>query len=326
VEQLELDRDGSKQLLAELGIKTGHYAVVCGLDALREYLTQHENQFVKVSTTRGDMETFRSDNYDLIEPKLDELEHTLGAKKKIMEFIVEDAIEPAVEVGYDGFTIDGQFARGAMFGVEVKDKALMMKTARYDDIPSVLRDINAKLAPVFKACRMRSFWSSEVRVTPDCEGYLIDPCPRLGSPPGELFQIMVSNWPDIIWAGAEGNLVEPHFEGKWGAELLIISEWADKNWQAIQFPKSMRDNVKLRNCCIIDGRYYVVPQAVGVPEIGAVVAIGNSRKEAIDECNRIAEKVTGYYISVENGMLDEAADQLDKTMAMDETEDERRSA
>ena len=38
-----------------------------------------------------------------------------------------------------------------------------------------------------------------------------------------------------------------------------------------------------------------------MPEIGAVVAIGNSMKEAVEECQRIAEKVEGHYIEVAGG-------------------------
>ena len=45
-----------------------------------------------------------------------------------MEFIVEDGIPDAVEVAYDGYTIDGKFAKNATFGIEVKDKGLVSES------------------------------------------------------------------------------------------------------------------------------------------------------------------------------------------------------
>jgi hypothetical protein len=54
--------------------------------------------------------------------------------------------------------------------------------------------------------------------------------------------------------------------------VLLISDWADQNWMHVSFPDEVRDNVKLRNFCCIEGEYYVIPQWTGCAEIGAVVA------------------------------------------------------
>jgi hypothetical protein len=315
-EDLELFRDASKKHLAKLGIPIGPYKVVRGLDSLRDYLKANNNQYVKISRTRGDMETFAAKNYKLIEPKLDELEHKLGAKKKIMEFVVEAAIDNAVEIGYDGFTIDGQYARNAMWGIECKDEGLVAQATTYDKLPLQAREVNGKLSSTFAALKYRGFFSSEIRVTKDGTGYMIDPCARAGSPPSELYQMMVTNWADIIWNGAEGVLVEPKFAAPWGAELLLLSSWADKNWQAIEFPPAIRPHVKLRNLTIIEGRYYVVPQHVGLPEIGAVVALGSSMDQAISNVGRIAEQVKGYYVDVKASCLDTIKDEFAKVQAL----------
>ena len=314
-EDLELFRADSKEHLKSIGIDIGPYKVIKGLDNLKDYLKRHDNQYVKVSRTRGDMETFRAKNYNLIAPKLGELEYNLGAKAKIMEFIVEEEIPDAVEVGYDGYTIDGKFPKNAMFGIEIKDKGLVMKTLPYAALPDEVRSVNDKLAPTFREFGYRGFFSSEIRITKDHTPYVIDPCARMGSPPGELFQLMVRNWADIVWEGSMGTVVEPVFDAKWGAELLLLSSWADKNWQPVEFPKSIREHVKLRNLTIIDGKYYVVPQAVGLPEIGAVVATGDSMQAAIDEVRRLAAKVEGHYIETVPDSLDEAKDQFDKLRA-----------
>lgn len=310
-EELELDRVASKEHCRTLGIDIGPYEVVIGLDALREHLKRNKNQFVKVSSTRGDFETFKSDNYELIEPRLDELEHSLGAKKKIMEFVVEDEISPAIEIGYDGYTVDGKFPKSAIVGVEVKDKAYACRTMPYAQLPRDVRAVNDRLRPTLKDYGYRGFISTEVRCDDQGHAYLIDPCTRCGSPPSELYQIMITNLADVIWEGSEGIVVEPEFAKPYGAQILLLSDWADRNWQQVEFPASIRENVKLRNMTMIDGDYYVIPQWSGMPEIGAVVAMGDSEGEAIAECKRLAEMVEGYSIEKPIEALDEAKKDLD---------------
>lgn len=318
---LEIDRAKSKKALAKAGLDVGPWERIVGMENLREFLKSNDDQYVKISATRGDMETFHAPTYEQVEPRLEEIEHTLSAHTKEMEFIVEQAIRPAIETGYDGYCIDGQFPDGAMVGVEVKDKAYILKTTTYDQLPGSVRRVNDGIAPILRKEGHRGFLSTEVRVTPEGRAYLIDPCQRLGSPPSELYQELIANLADIIWHGSEGVLVEPIFNAKWGAEVLLLSDWADKNWQHVKFPKSIRNNVKLRNFCIIDGEHYVVPQSSGMPEIGAVVAMGNTPQEAIDECKRIAKLVDGYSIEAPVEAIDEAYEQLRETLKAAKADD-----
>lgn len=314
---LELDRPASKEESKKLGIDIGPYKVITGLDALRKHLKANDDQWVKISGTRGDMETFGAKTYEKVEPRLDELEHNLGALKKIMTFTVEQGINDAVETGYDGYCIDGKFPKGAMTGVEVKDEAYLMKTVAWRDLPDPVRSVNTKLAPSLKKYGYRGFISTEVRCTKDGKAYLIDPCCRAGSPPNELYQVMMTNIAEVIWYGAEGIVIEPEFKAKWGAEVLLISDWADQNWMHVSFPEEIRENVKLRNYCCIDGEYYVIPQWTGSAEIGAVVALGNTPDEAITECKRICELVEGHLLSKPVDALDIAREQLEEVLGED---------
>jgi predicted RNase H-like HicB family nuclease len=313
-EQLELDREESKKLCAAAGIDIGPYKVVTGLDALRKHLKKNADQWVKISCTRGDMETFHAKTYALAEPRLDELEHNLGAKKKVMEFIVEEAIEPAIETGYDGYCIDGRFPKGAMTGVEAKDEAYVMKATTYRELNPLVRGVNDKLRPLLKGFGYRGFISTEIRCTPEGKAYLIDPCARCGSPPNELQQIMIDNLADIMWEGSEGILVEPEFSATFGAQLLLLSDWADQNWEQVKFPSTVRDNIKFYNMTIIEGNYYVIPQKVGMPHFGAVVATGDTLDEAIEECKRIAEMIEGHLIDKPVEALDGARNNFNQIM------------
>ncbi len=315
--ELELDRPKTKDMLAKAGIPIGDYKEIVGLDALRKHLKTHEDAWIKINSTRGDMETFHAPTYEKIEPRLDELEHTLGAKKKIMRFVVEAGIPDAIEAGYDGFCIDGAFPKVGITGIEVKDKGYVGRITKYKDIPPQVQAVNEALVPAFKRYNYRGFWSSEVRISKDGKGYPIDLTARAGSPPSELYQNMISNLAEVIWYGAEGIMIEPEYVAPWGAEVILHCEWADKNWAHIHIPDDVRRNVKLRNYTIIDGEYYIVPQLCGMPEIGAVVATGKTAKEAISEVKRIAGLVEGYYLEAPVDAMDEAIEDLNKILGAD---------
>lgn len=307
-EELELDRVAAKEHCRRLGIDIGPYTVVKGIDALRAHLKRHKNQFVKIPALRGDMETFKADNYELIEPRLNELAHNVASKT--MEFICEDEIPDAIEVGYDGYTVDGRFPKEGIVGVEIKDEAYMGVAMPYRDLPDAVKGVNQCLSKTLRQYNYRGFLSTEIRATPDGKAYLIDPCTRCPSPPSELYQMMISNLADIVWQGSEGIVIDPEFIKPFGAQLLLISDWADKNWQQVDFPASIREHVKLHNLMVIDGEYYVSPQWTGNPAVGAVVAMGDTQEEAIAECKRLAKMVEGYSIEKPESALDKAGEQL----------------
>lgn len=311
-ETLELDRWKTKELLKELGMPVQHCALIKGLDHLREYLQEHEDVWIKVSITRGDFETFHSQNYELSRPRLDALEHELGAKASILEFVVEDAVNDAVEVGYDGWVVDGKYPETSCFGFEIKDLGYLGVVEPYDDLPEPLLWVNEKLSDFFLQHQYRGFFSSECRVGEDQEPYLLDPCCRCGSPPSEVYQELFSNWGDILWNGAEGEVVKPIPTARYACEAMIHSAWADKNWQALQISDEARPFVKLRNHCQIDGVDYAVPQAVGLPEIGAVVGIGETLTEAIEHCHQNAEGVQGYYVQIQMDSIGPAIEEIRK--------------
>lgn len=311
-EEGELDRVLMKEHMKDLGLPVGKYDVVKGLEALRVYLKANKDKWIKVSCLRGDMETFYSPNYKFVEPKLDELEHTLGPIKYITEFVVEENLKDKVEIGYDGWTIDGQYPSECLAGIEIKDLGYIGIAKKYTDLPKEITDFNTKMSATFKEWGYRGFMSTELRVGMDKKAYMVDLCSRSGSPPNELYQNMYTNLAEVMWYGSEGIVVDPIIEGKFGVEALIHSPWADKNWQQIEFPKEFRDNIKIRNLAVINGQYYAVPQTVGLPEIGAVVAHGETLDEAIEKVKEIADQVKGYYLDIKIDSIDKGLEEFKK--------------
>ena len=315
-QEMELLRHKMKEHMKKLGLYVTNYEVIKGTESLREYIKEHPNVYVKINETRGDTETFFAKDYRTIEPVLDELDWKLGAVKYIKEFIVEDAYDDAVETGMDTYCIRGNYPTKSLVGVEIKDLGYIGKFLEYDKIPECITDFNEKISSTMLDFDYRGFFSTEIRVSKDRSPFMLDFCARAGSPPSELYTLMYTNLAEIVYYGALGYVIDPIVEHKFGAEALIHSSWADKNWQEVYFPSKYKDNVKLRNACKINGRYYCAPQHVGLAEIGAVVAVGDTLQEAIDECKKIAEKVTGHYIDIKLDSFDKANEEFEKLSKM----------
>lgn len=311
-EELELLREQAKSELASVGVPVGKFAVCEGMDELRAYLKKHSDVMVKFSFTRGDKESFHVHSYKLSEPELDDLEHRLGPRKNHRTFVVEDLIEPACEISYDGYTIDGQWPEASMWGVEAKGKAYAGVVTDYKDLPEQITRNNAAVAPLLKKWRCRSWFGLETRVTKK-EGipFVIDPLVRFGNPPGALCTIMYRNLAEIFWHGAAGKMVEPVFEDKWGVQLQLYSSWSEDHWQPVYFPEKIAPYVKLQYHTVIDGTHYVVPTADKNPAIGSIVATGPTLEKAIEKCKQYADQVEGPALKVDLTVADDLVQEIE---------------
>lgn len=304
-EELELLREQSKVTLDELGVPIGKFAVCEGIDELRDYLKKHPKVFVKFSFTRGDKESFYVHSYKLTEPELDDLEHRLGPRKNHRTFIVEDKIEPAAEIAYDGYTVDGQWPEATLWGVEVKGVCYGGVVADYKDLPEQITRNNAAVAPWLKERHARTWFAMETRVTKK-EGvpFVVDPMQRFGNPPGALCTLMYRNLAEIIYHGAAGRMVQPVFDNKWGVQVQLYSSWSEEHWQPIYFPEEIEKFVKLQYHTVIDGTHYVVPTPDKNPAVGSVVATGKTLHDAIEKVKGYADKVEGPGIKVDKRLVD----------------------
>jgi hypothetical protein len=259
------------------------------------------------------METMHSPSYTIIEPRLDMLAWQLGAKKEIMEFIVEDAIEDAIETGIDIYTVDGKYPTKGIVGIEIKDRSYLCHLQETSKISPLIFGVNEKLTDTLSNYKYRNFMSTEIRLTSEKNPYMIDFCARLGSPPSEIYISMFDNLSEIVWETAHGNCVDPvNNSGDYGAQLLIHSQWSQKNWQALDIPEEIKNNIVFRSMTKINNSLYCVPGENEIAEIGAVVAIGNSPQEVIDHCKEIAEQITSYDLQTFPESLDCALSECEK--------------
>lgn len=298
-EELELLRGEAKDLMEEIGLPVQKWDRVFGMDALRTYLKKNEDVYIKISTTRGVSETFNSINYDLVKPKLDEMQHELGGLADVQEFIVEHALEAIIENGYDGICVDGKFPKWGQWGVEQKDKSYFAQWKPYEQLPKQVRMVNDKFAPTLKEFKYRGFFFTEVRVTKDGKGYPIDLTCRMGSPSGEAWIELCDNLGEVVEGASNGILVEPKPAGRFAAQAVMISDFAESNWLPVCIPEKIRKHVHLYHSCVVEGQEYVVPIDVDMPQIGSVVGIGKTADEAEKNCRDYAQQIQGYGIKID---------------------------
>lgn len=307
-ESLETDRWQTKTYLRSRGMAINETYQVTGLhgpEGLIEHLAGADDRYVKGGKFRGDFETFHHDNLWLSKPWLGELSHNLGPTADLQKFLVEHPIK-GVEVGFDGFSIDGQFPQVASFGYEVKDAAYIGKV--YETPPKHIEVVTNALSPFLQTHGARGFLSIEYRVGPDRQPYIVDPCCRCGSPPSETYIELFSNWPEVIYDGAGGLLTELTPSFKFGVQLVLKSDWAKDNYLAIEVPSEVRRWVKLHNHFRTGGIDYIIP--VGISEIGGVVGCGDTLPDAVEACREHAETLKAFELDYDPSALEECMENI----------------
>lgn len=310
-EEIEIYRNSFKELLKDFKLDVNKYEEIEGMTALREYLEGKEDKYIKTNLIRGSLETFHYKDDKLSASRLKQLHHELGAYAEHAIFIVEDPIPDAVEIGYDGWTIDGKYPEVCLTGVETKDCGYCGGIIDYDKLPDSLQKINKKFAKVFAESQYRCNFSNEVRITKDGKAYFIDPTCRIPQPPGDLMQILFTNFGEMVWDIANGIVPTPEYKHKFGAQLIIKSSWAEQEPQAVYFDEKYKDFVHIKNLMVTDGIRYYIP-IIEMQEIGAITGYGDTIEEAIDMVKKIAETVKGDCIELNPDGMMASLDQIEK--------------
>jgi hypothetical protein len=301
-DEMELFRWDSKELLRKLGLPVGQSKLIKGMDALEALLKTTDDLYIKVSEFRGIGETWHHKNYDLSKSRLLRLRTDLGPLAKIQEFIVEWPIETAGEVGWDQYTVHGQYPKTACFGFEQKDVAYCGAIVPYADLPKEVQEVNRKMSPAFKSYGYQGFYSSEIRIGKDGKSYLIDHTARTPEPPGMVYLEWFKNLANIIWSAANGELLEPEPTAKYAAELILYAENAAADWFCVQYPDKVAPFVKLYNE-YRDGQHWIVPTDAKLVQIGGVLGFGDTIKEAFDQAIDHADQVQGDGLEVKKDSI-----------------------
>ena len=311
-EELEVNRKEAKAYFQTLGIPQAPYEVVKGMTALRSYIKSRgsDKLWIKISRTRGDSETFCVEGYELAKNRLDEMQAEFGPVSEYREFIVEDNLPDTLDLAIDTYSIDGKFPTRAMLGTEQKDEGYICAVKEWRQLPPKLASIYTDLGPTLEKYRYRQFLSLESRIVRK-QIWLGDPCMRCGSPPFELEMNMLTNLPDILWQGADGILVEPEYAGKYGFEVLVQSEWAEKRPLLVEFPEKYRDRIKLRYATQYPDGIWIMPQNAG-PHFAAIVTSGDSMEACMAEAEEISGQIKGTKIEAFTGSMSKLKKNLEQ--------------
>jgi hypothetical protein len=311
-ENLEIYRDKLMVVLKEVGLPVVSFEKVTGFKALREYLKEHKKIWVKINKLRGFTESFFSPDYDLIETYLDELEHKAGAMKELIVFLCFEQLPDMPEIGIDTIYSNG-YPTITMAGIESKDAGYLYVMKSMNELPDCLTIVNKKLEPILQELNYRGNISTEVRITKELKPYFIDSTNRQGMPPSFSQWYNYKNLADIYWDGADGIATDPDYKKPYGVEVIIHSEWAEKEMLPIRIPKEIRDNVFLKNYTIREDKpdlVYIIPTTIELQEIGSVCANGDTLEDAIKEVKKICEQIEGIKIDFPLEALEKAQDTI----------------
>ncbi len=299
---LELFRTRFLTVIHQQGLPVVKSVRCVGLTELSEHLKHVENKWVKLNRYRGDMETWHHIDYTHSQRMLEHLAFVFGPMKDHVVFVVQDPIEgdddsPVLEVGYDGWTVDGEFPAYSYQGYELKNQLYLGSLLASDELPDEVAFVNSKMAPVLREYGYRNFWATEIRIK-DGVPHFIDPTARMAGQTMEHLHETCTNLAEVIYQGAAGELVVPEFSSPFAAEATLhYTAETDGGWKTLVVPESVRPWVKLYRYCCVDGVYQFPPHKSD--ELGIVAGAGESVEEAIEDLKAHFEELQNEPVSIE---------------------------
>jgi phosphoribosylamine-glycine ligase len=297
VEKLETDRWYARNMQKKNGLPVQETVMAKGITALKDVCRNPEKYFengtkeffVKVDNGyRGLSESFKHVDFKTSEPRIDFIAYKTGPFKETVEFICEEKLE-GVEPGFDGITFDGAILYPTMAGYEIGKKSHLVRVYKDEaSLPWVYKQMHEGMRPEFEKRKTRFFYSDEMIICKDKAAYLLDPTMRFASPGFTTQCELIENFTEVCYGLAIGEPVNPIIKHKYGMTSILFTTEAEKNYVNINFPKELRQWVKLIQGCKVGNDYYSVP-----PEhfVCSVVALGDTIKETVDLCKSRIDEV-----------------------------------
>lgn len=308
--ELEHNKGLLLDTMKDLGLPVGIYYKIKGIDELDNFLKGIENVYVK-SELRGDCETFKHKTYSLTKGELVRMKNQMGAFQNEENYVICEPIESIAEIGIDTFCIDGKYPHKVMTGIEIKDSAFVGCVTEYNMLPKQLKIVTDKFSDLFNELGYRGAHSNEEIVGTDKRGYCIDLTNRFPQPPSDLYMEIYTNFPEIVWQVACGIVPNIEYTYKWGVQLIIKSDLGKTEPSPLIVPDEYKKFVKVKNLVIDDdGTWYYTPNNIEMREIGSVIGVGHTMKEAINMAKKIADSIQGFDIQINSDCLEKAQEQI----------------
>jgi hypothetical protein len=291
---LESNKGLFLKTLAETDLPVAPHTIVKGLTNLRLHLREVEDVYIKISKFRGDWETLHWTNWDEMEGTLDSYAVRFGCLKDFITFYVFDAIETEIEDGVDAYYVGGRWPETILHGMEQKDKAYIGTMQKLSELPEEVRKVNEVFGPVLNRFNDGGAlkFSTEVRITEDGRSFFIDPTCRFGSPPSQGECLLIKNLGEIIWRGANGELVEPETEDEFVVQAHVTIDGDRSEWTSFKLDDEVGEGLKGGFCCQVNGRL-ALPPITEYPscEVGYLSATAPTFKVAIERLRALKDKL-----------------------------------
>jgi hypothetical protein len=305
-ESFEEKRYDFRKIQRKLGLPTQKTELIIGTSNLLARLHQLRDVFVKIDIFRGDRESFGHKAGDLSDEIVREFEYTFGPFKDEAEFIIEYKIDSQVEIGVDSFFSKG-FIKPCLFGYEKGTPYI----GKYSfDLPKQLKKTMDHLTPLLNKVDYRGALSTEEFITGPDDSYIIDMTCRYPYPLSYIMTESIDNYSEFIYSIADGSPIMPEITHTYVACADIEVGKSDKQWPRIDFPKEVRNKIKMHHFCKHDGKYYAVK---GVETSICCIGLGESVDAACNMVKDVMDTVTvdgGKRDSIK--VLDEIKEEIEK--------------
>lgn len=286
----------------DLGLPVAHSERIKGLTALCDYLKERDNLWIKVNEFRDNMETWHHQDYEHSLPELAHLSVTFGGMADEVWFVAQEVIDDATEIGYDGWSIDGWFPDSSYQGYEKKNELYLGARTPYDNLPKEVRVVNEAWSKVLKEFGFRNFFATEIR---NKEGvpYFIDPTQRMPGQTGEQLLETLDNIVEVIWQGAQGNVIQPKWNADFAASATLNYKGGVDGWKVVKVKDSAKRWAKLNRFGIRKGICHFPPNKRS--DVGVVIALGNTIEETIAGVKENFEAIGDEGLSIQfEGFID----------------------
>lgn len=285
---LENKREYFHQMLEEMGLEVPPYQVATGIDELQTMLRDREDVYIKISRYRGDLETTHWRSWAMDKGWIDNLRVKFGPAGNHLRFLVCEAIKTDLEIGADTYCIDGQWPNLMLNGIEGKDKCYLAAVTDRRDMPDQIQTILNCLSPLQRQYNYRNQISFEVRVKDD-KFWWNDATQRGGMPSTASQHKLWKNFPDIVWHGANGELIEPDPAAQFSIECMITTKHKGDCWDVVELPEKLIPWARFSTCAFVDGCFCFPPDEHSNGDLGWLVAIGDTPQEALDHAKELAD-------------------------------------
>ena len=311
---LELDKFlFNNKALDKAGLPYVPFVKVKGTEALKGYLRGKKDLYIKISFFRGCFETIHYTDWDDFEESFLDIEVRLGKRRKTQVFLIQTPIKAAIEIGNEAFRLNGDCAGNILVGLEDKDCGYIGRMFT-KGLPPMFRHVEDKMRPFFEKYGYQGSYATEYRVTNDNyskdfrgKPYFTDLTAREPSPPGEARSEAYSNFPQCVEAIAYGKMPNPKYVAPYVAEITLLSAFYgdgdDGHWTRVEFPPEIAKFVRLKNYCMKDGHYWLIPNQYG-EFMGSAVGLGNSFDEATSKALTHASMVKAKEIHYDKSVFE----------------------